>query len=110
MKKIVPGQGRFVMLIEIACRALEMGKCLELGYDGFTRVVEVHAVGAKKGGTEAMRVWQVRGGSGSDEPTGFRLLNLDEPLEARMIEEKSRAPRFGYKQRDKALTVIYCRL
>jgi hypothetical protein len=98
------------MLMEIACRAMEMGNCLELCYDGFTRVVEVHAVGTKKGGTEAMRVWQVRGVSCSDEPTGFKLLNLDEPMQARMIEEKSCAPRFGYQQRDKALTVIYCKL
>jgi hypothetical protein len=98
------------MSIEIACQALEAGKCLELRNDSFTSVVEVHAVGAKKGGTEAMRVWQVRGGSTSDEPTGFKLLNLDETFSARIIEEKSRAPRFGYKQRDKALMVIYCRL
>lgn len=52
------------------CEALKAGKCFELAYDGFYRVVEVHAVGATKYGNGIMRVWQVRGGSNSGERQG----------------------------------------
>ena len=98
------------MLHTIACTALQKKKCLELRYDGFTRVVEAHAVGVKKDGTEAMRVWQIRGGSVSGERTGFKLLDLDETFSAHMTDEQSHAPRFGYKHGDKALNPIYCQL
>jgi len=98
------------MLQRTACEALRSKKCLELRYDGYARVVEVHAVGVKKDGTDAMRVWQVRGGSVSGERTGFKLLDLDETFSAHMIDEKSNAPRFGYKHGDKALNPIYCQL
>jgi hypothetical protein len=43
-----------------ACDALRQRKRLELRYDGYTRVVEVHAVGSTKDGNDIMRVWQVR--------------------------------------------------
>lgn len=95
------------MLSGVAQEAIRHGKCLELRYDGFTRVVEVHCVGVKNKGGEAMRVWQVRGGSVSDERSGFKLLNLDETFSAHMIDEKSQAPRFGYKRRDSAFKIIY---
>lgn len=39
---------------ETACNAIAQSKCLQLSYDGFSRIVEV-----------LMRVWQVRGGSES---------------------------------------------
>ena len=98
------------MLHTVACIALRAKKRLELRYDGFARVVEVHAVGATKDGNDVMRVWQVRGGSVSGQPVEFKLLRLDEAFTAHMIDEKSQAPRFGYKHEDKALKVIYCQL
>ncbi len=76
-----------------ACEALKSGSCLEVRYDGFTRVVEVHAVGTSTAGNPVMRVWQVRGGSVSNEPVGWKLLRLDEARDLGILKEKSEAPR-----------------
>lgn len=43
------------------CEALKTGRCLLIQYDGYTRVVEVHAVGYSSENNAIMRVWQVRG-------------------------------------------------
>ncbi|WP_417711345.1 hypothetical protein [Roseibium aggregatum] len=93
-----------------ACDALRDGKRLELRYDGWSRVVEVHAVGDTDEGNEIMRVWQVRGGSESGERSGWKLLRLDEAFGAHVIDEKSEAPRRGYKRGDKAMRRICCQV
>jgi hypothetical protein len=59
---------------------LRKGECLNVVYDGYSRVVEVHAEGETKKRDQVVRVWQVRGGSASNEPMGWKLLRLDEAL------------------------------
>ena len=93
-----------------ACDALRQGKCLELRYDGFTRIVEVHSVGTSGDGHDLMRVWQVRGGSVSNERTGWKLFRLDETFSPHISAEKSYAPRNGYKRGDKAMQFIDCEI
>lgn len=93
-----------------ACNALRQGKRLELRYDGYFRVVEVHAVGTSAESNDIMRVWQVRGGSESNEPVGWKLMRLDEALGARVTDEKSEAPRSGYKRGDKVMQFIDCQI
>lgn len=94
----------------VACDALRSGRCLELRYDGYFRLVEVHAVGATKDGNDIMRVWQVRGGSNSGERQGWKLMRLDEAFTAVVTDEKSEAPRRGYKRGDVAMTIIHCQI
>ncbi|NIA70345.1 hypothetical protein HBA54_17195 [Pelagibius litoralis] len=98
------------MMISTACEALRAGKCLELRYDGFSRTVEVHAVGFTKDSNAIMRVWQVAGGSHSGERTGWKIMRLDETFSAHLTEEASHAPRHGYKRGDKAMESIRCQL
>lgn len=98
------------MLGFAACEALRSGKRLELRYDGFTRVVEVHAVGTTKDENWVMRVWQVRGGSVSGERAGWKLMRLDETLSTHVIDEKSDAPRRGYVRGDNAMKYIRCQI
>lgn len=98
------------MFASEACEALKLGRCLELTYDGFTRVVEVHAVGTSTAGNPVMRVWQVRGGSVHNEPVGWKLMRLDEARSVAIINEKSAAPRPGYKSGDKGMTSILSQL
>jgi len=94
----------------IPCSALRVRKCLEVRYDGFTRVVEVHAVGITAEGDAVMRVWQVRGGSVSQEPVGWKLLRLDEARSLGVLAEDSAAPRPGYRRDDAAMRAITCQL
>jgi hypothetical protein len=98
------------MLIDEACAALSAAKCLELQYNGFARVVEVHAVGYSTAGNPVMRAWQVRGGSSSQEPVGWKLMRLDEARSAALTNEPSQAPRPGYKPGDKGMSRIVCEL
>jgi hypothetical protein len=83
---------------------------LEVRYDGFTRVVEVHAVGVSTAGNPVMRVWQARGGSVSNEPGGWKLMRLDEALGVALLTERSLAPRTGYKFGDRAMQTVVCQL
>jgi hypothetical protein len=94
----------------MACDALANGCLLEVRYDGYTRHVEVHACGITFEGNAVMRVWQVRGGSVSNEPVGWKLLRLDEALALAILDEKSAAPRFGYKRGDPVMARIVCQI
>ncbi len=94
----------------IACDALRSGRVLELRYDGYVRCVEVHAVGVTKDDNFIMRVWQVSGGSVSNERVGWKLLRLDEAFGASLSDVPSQAPRRGYKRNDKVMDRILCQL
>ncbi len=74
------------MWMDTACRALRERRVLELRYDGYSRCVEVHAVGYTQVGEAMMRAWQVRGGSASGEKVGWKLMRLSEALGAVLSE------------------------
>ena len=95
---------------QTACDAVAKGKCLQVSYDGYSRLVEVHVVGETTAGHDAMRVYQVRGGSNSNERIGWKLLRLDEALGATVTDEVSHAPRPSYNRNDSHMARIYCRV
>lgn len=90
--------------------ALQQGKCLRVTYKGYSRLVEVHAVGETKAGSGIMRVYQVDGGSESGQPVGFKLMTLSEVDSASVSDRASEAPRPGYKKGDSAMLHITCQL
>jgi hypothetical protein len=90
----------------IAREAIEKRLCLELTYDGFVRVVEVHVVGESSAGHLVMRVWQIEGGSSSGEGPGWKLLRLEEARAPALSYLPSGAPRPGFKCGDKQLRKI----
>jgi hypothetical protein len=93
-----------------ACDALHAGQRLLIVYHGFSRLVEVHAVGYTEEGHAVMLVWQVGGGSLSNRPVGWKLLRLDEISSYRIAGEPSAAPRPGYNGGGKAMATMLCRL
>ena len=98
------------MSTQTACEALRSGHILELRYDGYSRMVEVHDVGFTEDDNPIMRVWQVSGGVGNSEPAGWKILRVDEPFEAIVTHQRSLAPRHGYKPGDTIMKVITCQL
>lgn len=98
------------MLHNLPIVALHGAACLQLQYDGFVRVVEVHAVGISTAGNPCMRVYQVRGGSVSNEPVGWKMMTLDKSFTMHVIEEASQAPRPGYAKNDRGMSKIYAQL
>lgn len=99
-----------MMVKDVACDALKRGKVLELRYDGYSRCVEVHAVGISKAGNLVMSCWQIRGGSVHNEAVGWKLMKLSEVSLASVSEENSRAPRANYRRGDSRMTRIICEL
>lgn len=57
-----------------------------------------------------MRVWQIRGGSVSGEPVGWKLMSTDDASGAIILAEDSQAPRPGYKRGDKGMSSIRAEL
>jgi hypothetical protein len=98
------------MIVDTARTALEAGKVLELTYSGFSRCVEVHAIGISKKEEIIMVCWQLRGGSVTSEPVGWKMMKLSEVEAAAVIEEVSEAPRHGYRKGDRRMTRIICEL
>lgn len=98
------------MFFVTACEALHQGKRLVLQYDGFTRIVEVHAVGVTRDGLYIMRVWQVGGSSSSGHQSGWKILRLSRVLQVMISKESSDAPRSGYRRNDKILDTICCQI
>jgi hypothetical protein len=92
-----------VIQASLPCAALSEGKRLKVRYNGFTRIVEVHAVGRSRENHSLMRVWQVRGGSISEEPIGWKLMRLDHATDGVVTDEVSDAPRPEYKRGDSAM-------
>jgi hypothetical protein len=98
------------MWIDTACEALRHRRVLELRYDGFSRAIEVHAVGYSKAGHPVLRAWQISGGSTSGERTGWKLIRLGEASGAHVTDGPSQAPRPRYKRGDPAMDRIICEL
>ena len=91
---------------QVIIDAIARRRCIVLRYDGFDRVVEPHAYGLTKEGNRVVRVWQVRGGSVSNEQSGWKLLRTDEVRTAHSSLERAEAPRPGYKRGDAVMVRI----
>ena len=57
-----------------------------------------------------MRAWQVRGGSESGEPVGWKTFDLHRVTVLRLSPERSRAPRDGYRRIDPAIHRVVCQV
>lgn len=89
-----------------AVQAINDKVALEFDYDGFTRIVEVHAVGMSTDARPVMRAYQVAGDSLRGFVPGWRLFAFDKLENVRMTTLPSTAPREGYKMGDKGMLGI----
>jgi hypothetical protein len=96
------------MNIQQACEAIKSMRRIELRYSGSVRVVEIHAAGYTQAQNPIMRAWQVRGGSSGGSSTGWKLLRIDEVESSIFLDERSEAPRPGYRKGDPAMATIVC--
>jgi hypothetical protein len=94
------------MLQRMACEALNKRVCLSLNYGHYSRVVEVHTVGINDLDHPIISVWQVSGGSESNERTGWKTLLLSEATSVALTDIRSEAPRKGYRRDAKQFMVI----
>jgi len=94
------------MFLETAVRALQEAKCLNLSYDGYERLVEVHLIGRDKNDQPIMLVWQISGGSATGERVGWKALRLQDARNAELIEIASQAPRSGYSRQNNAIKTV----
>ncbi|MCK0196358.1 hypothetical protein MWN34_05460 [Ancylobacter sp. 6x-1] len=95
-----------MMSMHEAVDALRSARCLAVEYGGYTRRVEVHAVGFGSQGQGLMEVWQVDGGSSSGVSSGWKLMRLDDVASAMRTDQPSLAPRPGYRRSHRAMTEI----
>ncbi|MDT9600281.1 hypothetical protein [Sphingosinicella rhizophila] len=85
--------------------ALEKGCCLELYYDGWSRVVEVYAVGLDSEGREVIQAWQPQADINGPGRPGWKLLYLDETRKVAVSGYFAEAPRPDYV-RDPAIVKV----
>ena len=91
-------------------RAITEKRLLTFSYDGFQRTVEPHTFGVDKKGHEAVRAYQVGGGSSSGEYRGWKMFHVSEMSGLSVSSTNFASARPDYKPGDKAFSTIYAQL
>lgn len=90
--------------------AIRNHQLLSFIYDGHPRVAEPHAFGIDGKGHQAVRAFQVSGGSESGEYRGWKLFHCVEMHSLSVLHQQFAGARQGYKRGDKAFSVIHAEL
>ena len=94
----------------IIVTAIKEKKCLSFTYEGYPRVVEPHCYGLTTAGNEALRCYQVRGGSSSGKVPDWKMMTTDNITGLTLSQDVFLKPRDGYKKGDKGMSTIFCEL
>lgn len=92
----------------LACEAIESAKCLEIRCDDCTRIIEVHRVGINVKGDHILSGWQIRGPA--CERVGWKVINLEDPIDVAITDIASHAPRPDYRRGAKHFIGVMCQL
>ena len=98
--------GDLHLRIERACTAIEKGCRLELYYQGWSRLVDVHAVGFDADLRAVVQAWQETPDVGGAGLPGWKLLHLDETRKVAVSGYFSEAPRPDYVRDPAIIHVI----
>lgn len=91
------------------CRAIRELRVLELRYHGFSRIVEPHIYGEDRHGDEAVRCYQLAGGSESGERAGWKMLKGRDAILVHLTETHF-VVRDEYRREDKVVRNVYCQV
>jgi predicted DNA-binding transcriptional regulator YafY len=94
----------------IIIHAIDNKRLLRFTYRGYARVVEPHTYGIHKKTLRALVAFQVRGGSNSGQPEGWKTFNESEIRALSMLEETFAAPRPDYRKNDPFFESIIAQL
>lgn len=86
--------------------AIRNRQLLSFTYDGHARVVEPHLLGRDNKGHQALRAFQVMGGSTSGNPSGWRLFHTSRMGNLSALPQTFPGPRAGYNPQDKAFALV----
>lgn len=95
-------------MVRNICQGVRQGKLLEFAYDGFQRVVEPHCHGRTTNGNEALRAYQVAGGSDSGKVPGWKLFTVSKMGNVAVLSDSFSGTRPGYNAQDSAMSSIHC--
>ncbi len=91
-------------------QAIKERRLVSFTYDGYLRTVEPHTHGVDTKGHNAMRAYQVSGGSVSGERHGWKLFHMAAVSDLVVLSKTFSGPRRGYKRGDNAFRLIHAQL
>lgn len=94
----------------IICQAIREMRVLTFYYDGHVRTVEPHVHGITTAGNEALRCYQIGGGSRSGTISDWRLMVVEKISSLTITQQKFSSARPGYRHGDANMSTIFCEL
>lgn len=91
-------------------QAIRERKIITFTYDGYPRTVEPHCHGITTAGNEAVRCYQIAGGSSSGKVPGWHLMTIDKIVGLSVSKSSFAGPRAEYKKGDKGMSTIFFEL
>lgn len=89
------------------CQAIREKRILSFTYDGYARVVEPHCHGITTAGNEALRCYQVSGGSASGTVPGWHMMTTDKIVGLTVSPSLFANARPGYRTGDRGMSTIF---
>lgn len=96
-------------MLETIIAAINNRRTLSFRYDGYSRVVEPHAVGVSTAGSDVLRCFQTHGGHVKAAHDWNNCL-LSKIRDLTLTGESFTGERPGYKRGDKGMVHIYAEL
>jgi hypothetical protein len=108
-KRMPPHSFSLELLMQIPS-AIRNRQLISFAYGGYQRTVEPHTCGVDTKGHQALRAYQISGGSESGEYVGWKLFHVSEMRSLTVLPQQFVGPRHGYKRGDRAFSVIHAEL
>ncbi|OIQ92250.1 hypothetical protein GALL_258460 [mine drainage metagenome] len=96
-------------MLQTIITAVQNKEVLSFTYEGYTRVVEPHAVGVSTAGHKVLRCFQV-GGHHEKQNHNWDLVLLSKIVGLSATGQRFSSERLGYKGGDKGMITIYAQL